>query len=54
AHGTDRVLFATDSPWADGADYLEFIRSSGLGRDELDRILGSNAEELLMLAALAS
>ena len=47
AHGTDRVLFATDSPWADGAEYLGFIRSSGLCRDEIDRILGSNAEELL-------
>ena len=46
-HGTDRVLFATDSPWADMVDYVQIIKQSTLSIEEQERILGSNALQLL-------
>lgn len=50
AHGADRVLFGTDSPWADPTDELARLRSSGLSEGELAQILGSNAERMLGIA----
>ena len=47
AFGTDRVLFGTDSPWADPADEVEKIRELPLTEEEKDKILGVNAEALL-------
>ena len=46
-HGTDRVLFATDSPWADMKEYVQMIKNSTLSPEEQDRILGGNAMQLL-------
>ncbi|MCR5005920.1 MAG: amidohydrolase [Clostridiales bacterium] len=46
-HGTDRVLFATDSPWADMVDYVQMVKESTLSNEEQERILGSNALQLL-------
>ena len=48
-HGTDKVLFATDSPWADMGDYIKMIRDSTLTIPEQERILGGNAAKLLEL-----
>ncbi len=48
-HGTDRVLFATDSPWADQGAYVKFLRECGLTEEEQERIGGANAAELLGL-----
>ncbi|MDO4459303.1 MAG: amidohydrolase family protein [Clostridia bacterium] len=46
-HGSDRVLFATDSPWADQAHYVEVLRSLDLTDEEKENILHKNAERIL-------
>lgn len=46
-HGSDRILFATDSPWQDVSKDLERLRSFGLGKDDEEKILSKNAEKLL-------
>ena len=48
-HGAKRILFATDSPWADQGEFLRLIRSYPLSQDELELILHQNAEGLLGL-----
>lgn len=45
--GTDRVLFATDCPWSDQAQSLDFVRSCAFSEQELADILGNNAQKLL-------
>ena len=45
--GADHVLFGTDSPWADQATYLQSIRTLPLTDQDLQAILGGNAERLL-------
>ena len=49
AHGADKVLFATDSPWADQADYVERIRRYGFSTGETEAIFWRNAAALLGL-----
>lgn len=46
-HGADRILFATDSPWQDQADYVRRIKALGLSSQEEKLILGENAIRLL-------
>lgn len=48
-HGTDKVLFATDSPWEDQADYVARIHAMDLTPEEEHQILGENARKLLAL-----
>lgn len=48
AHGADKILFASDSPWQDPGAELEFIRELDLGEAE-DKILYKNASKLLKL-----
>jgi len=48
-HGTDRVLFATDSPILDQTKQLEAIKCSGLTDTELEKILWTNGADLLGL-----
>lgn len=48
-HGAGRVLFGTDSPWAPQGETLEFLRDSGLKKEELSAILGGNGAKLLGL-----
>lgn len=50
-HGHKRILFGTDSPWADQGRSVEAIRSAGLRRDQEAAILGGNAMQLLGLEA---
>lgn len=51
--GADRILFATDSPWAEQKDYVDrvgkLIREGfgDLAEDMLDRIYSKNAEQIL-------
>ena len=52
AFGVDRILFATDSPWADQKDYVDRIKSMILGsfedgEDMLEQIYYKNAERVL-------
>lgn len=47
AHGVDRVLFGSDGPWTDPVEEIAHLRSMPFTADELDAILGGNAERLL-------
>ncbi len=49
AMGADRVLFATDSPWAEQKDYVNRISSMPLSEDEKRQIFSENAKRLLGL-----
>ncbi len=44
---TDRILFGTDSPWADQSEELQRMRNLDLTDAELDAILQGNARRLL-------
>jgi predicted TIM-barrel fold metal-dependent hydrolase len=47
AHGVDRILFATDSPWASQTKEVNGIRGLPLTEAETAAILGGNALHLL-------
>ena len=49
SHGVGRVMFGSDSPWADQAAELDRIRSLGWTKPELNKILFANAARLLRL-----
>lgn len=49
AHGADKVLFATDSPWESYEASLDFVSSLDLTDTEKEKILGGNAAGLLGL-----
>ncbi|MBQ7933297.1 MAG: amidohydrolase [Lachnospiraceae bacterium] len=46
-HGTDKILFATDSPWQEQADAVALVNSAPLTADEKEQIFYKNATELL-------
>lgn len=46
-HGVDRVMFGTDGPWTDPVAQIAHLRRLPLASDELDAILGGNAERFL-------
>ncbi len=46
-HGAEHVLFATDSPWSGQRESLEYVRELPVPREQLDQIIGGNAERLL-------
>lgn len=48
-HGSDKILFGTDSPWQDQAEYLQLFEELPLTDDERKAILGENAKRLLKL-----
>ena len=48
-HGTDRILFGTDSPWASQKKYVEHIRSLPFTDIEKENIFHNNAERLLQI-----
>ena len=51
AHGADKILFATDSPWNNQKEYLEHFRQlEGITDYEKELILHKNAERLLHTA----
>ncbi len=50
-HGTDRVLFATDSPWMDQKEYVQLFASLPLTETERAQIMHGNAEKLLGLSS---
>ncbi len=47
AHGADKILFGTDSPWEGQKQALRVIEDSGLTETELQAVLGDNAAKLL-------
>lgn len=46
-HGTDKILFGSDSPWTSQKDSLDFIRKLNLDEQKKEQILGLNAKNLL-------
>lgn len=49
AHGAHRVLFGSDAPWIDLGAEIQGLGQVGFTAEELDGILGGNAERLLGL-----
>lgn len=48
-HGTDRILFATDTPWSSPRDTLDQLEMLDLTDAQRDQILWKNAADLLGL-----
>ena len=48
-HGEDKILFATDGPWANAKRYIEKIKNFNLGKVAEDKIFYKNAAKLLNL-----
>ena len=46
-HGADKILFATDSPWAGQKEYADYFQSLPMTAEEKECILHKNAEKLL-------
>ena len=46
-HDTNKILFATDSPWSDAVAGIEYIRSLFVSDEVKAQILGENALEML-------
>jgi predicted TIM-barrel fold metal-dependent hydrolase len=49
AHGAEKVLFATDSPWSDACREKAALQATSLTEREKELILGGNAARLLGL-----
>ena len=49
AHGADRILFGTDSPWSSAKDEVELISALPLSDEEKALILSDNARRLLSI-----
>lgn len=48
-HGTDKILFATDSPWSGQKESVDYFREMDLTESEKQQILTENAKKLLTL-----
>lgn len=46
-HGSDKILFATDSPWAGQKKFVEIVKGLPITEEEREQILGGNARKLL-------
>lgn len=49
AHGTDKILFGSDSPWESPADTLKFLKTLHLSDSDMEKITHKNAENLFGL-----
>lgn len=48
-HGTDRILFATDSPWSGQKESVEYFQKMDMTEDEKKYIFTENVKKLLTL-----
>ncbi len=48
-HGIEKILFGTDSPWADQGEEIQLHENSGLTEEELAAVFYDNAASLLRL-----
>ena len=46
-HGSDKILFATDSPWSDMTKGIKWIKGLSLPQSVEEAILSGNAKRLL-------
>lgn len=46
-HGTDKILFGTDSPWSGQKESVEWLKSLPFSQEEQEQIFGGNAKKLL-------
>lgn len=46
-HGADKILFATDSPWADQSGFVKYLKELPLKESEKQMIFHDNAASLL-------
>ena len=49
AHGADKILFATDSPWAGQKEFVQILSDMPLTQEENEMIFSKNACRLLGL-----
>ena len=49
AHGADKILFASDSPWSSARAEVEHLKALPLSANEKNQILSGNAKRLLNL-----
>lgn len=49
-HGSDRILYATDSPWAEQNDMVEYVNGLPLDDEDKENIFYRNAARLLGLS----
>lgn len=47
AHGSEKVLFATDSPWAEQKRFVDVMEKMDITEEERENIMGKNALKLL-------
>lgn len=52
-HGADKILFATDSPWADQKRFVEILREFDLTEREREQIFSENAKKILFSAKVS-
>ena len=48
-HGSDKILFASDSPWSDAETEIEHLKGLPLAESEISAILGGNAKRILKI-----
>lgn len=48
-HGTDKILFGTDSPWSKGNEEIKALNSLPLTQEQKEMIFCKNAERLLKI-----
>ena len=46
-HGADRIVFGTDSPWADQKNFVALLEHVPLTEEEKAAIFSENAKKLL-------
>ena len=46
-HGTDKILFGSDSPWSRANEEIAVLKSLPIAADQLENILYKNAQKLL-------
>lgn len=47
SHGIDKILFGTDSPWANQTEYVKYIEEFDFTKEEKEKIYYINAKRLL-------
>lgn len=53
-HGVDKILFATDCPWADQKKFVEYAKGLNLSEEERNLITFGNAKRILKAQISAS